>query len=133
MACNRFTPLSDGCTTTVPRSTLCSLSTKTTCSTAGGEGEEAAASSPMSDARAPFGFRGGRHGLQGLMPNQPDTTAAKRGNCCICHRMQVDSLLYRCGHVCTCFDCAGQLKSSGRSCPICQTPIDDVFRAQLNF
>eukprot|EP00267_Zea_mays_P051237 XP_020404159.1 uncharacterized protein LOC103647689 [Zea mays] len=69
----------------------------------------------------------------GLMPNQPDTTAAKGGNCCICHRMQVDSLLYRCGHVCTCFDCAGQLKSSGRSCPICQTPIDDVFRAQLNF
>lgn len=69
----------------------------------------------------------------GLMPSQPDTTAAKRGNCCICHRMQVDSLLYRCGHVCTCFDCADQLKSSGRSCPICQSPIDDVVRAQLNF
>ncbi|XP_021310357.1 uncharacterized protein LOC8077460 isoform X2 [Sorghum bicolor] len=69
----------------------------------------------------------------GLMPSQPDTTAAKRGDCCICHRMQVDSLLYRCGHVCTCFDCADQLKMSGRSCPICQSPIDDVVRAQLNF
>ncbi|KAJ1290973.1 hypothetical protein BS78_02G283300 [Paspalum vaginatum] len=69
----------------------------------------------------------------GLMPSQPDTTAAKRGNCCICHRMQVDCLLYRCGHMCTCFDCADQLKSSGRSCPICQSPIDDVVRAQLKF
>ncbi|KAK8460445.1 hypothetical protein SEVIR_2G331200v4 [Setaria viridis] len=69
----------------------------------------------------------------GLMPSHPDTTAAKRGSCCMCHRMQVDSLLYRCGHMCTCFDCADQLKSSGRSCPICQSPIDDVVRAQLNF
>ncbi|CAL5083065.1 unnamed protein product [Urochloa decumbens] len=69
----------------------------------------------------------------GLMPSQPDTTAAKRGSCCICHQTQVDSLLYRCGHMCACFDCADQLKSSGRSCPICQSPIDDVVRAQLNF
>ncbi|CAL5086619.1 unnamed protein product [Urochloa decumbens] len=69
----------------------------------------------------------------GLMPSQPDTTAAKRGSCCICHQTQVDSLLYRCGHMCACFDCADQLKSSGRSCPICHSPIDDVVRAQLNF
>lgn len=69
----------------------------------------------------------------GLMRSQPDTAAAKRGNCCICHRMQVDSLLYRCGHVCACFDCADQLKSSGMSCPICQSPIDDVVLARLNF
>ncbi|RLN32826.1 uncharacterized protein C2845_PM03G07430 [Panicum miliaceum] len=69
----------------------------------------------------------------GLMPSQPDTIAAKGGSCYICHRMQVDSLLYRCGHMCTCFNCADLLKSSGRSCPICQSPIDDVVRAQLNF
>ncbi|XP_062187439.1 uncharacterized protein LOC133890850 [Phragmites australis] len=65
----------------------------------------------------------------GLMPSQPDTTA-KRGSCCICHRMQVDSLLYRCGHMCTCFNCADQLKSSSRSCPLCQSPIEDVVRAR---
>ncbi|KAG2637065.1 uncharacterized protein LOC120661387 [Panicum virgatum] len=69
----------------------------------------------------------------GLMPSQADTIAAKRGSCYICHRMQVDSLLYRCGHMCTCFNCANLLKSSGRSCPICQSPIDDAVRAQLNF
>uniref|UniRef100_J3ML34 RING-type domain-containing protein n=2 Tax=Oryza brachyantha TaxID=4533 RepID=J3ML34_ORYBR len=68
----------------------------------------------------------------GLMPSQPDTTA-KRGSCCICHQTQVDSLLYRCGHMCTCFNCADQLKSSSRSCPICQSPIEDVVRAHMNF
>ncbi|XP_048556174.1 uncharacterized protein LOC125536917 isoform X1 [Triticum urartu] len=68
----------------------------------------------------------------GLMPSQPDITA-KKGTCCICHEMQVDSLLYRCGHMCTCFNCADQLKSSSESCPICQSPIDDVVRAHLNF
>uniref|UniRef100_A0A0D9WZ52 RING-type domain-containing protein n=1 Tax=Leersia perrieri TaxID=77586 RepID=A0A0D9WZ52_9ORYZ len=68
----------------------------------------------------------------GLMPSQPDTTA-KRGSCCICHQTQVDSLLYRCGHMCTCFKCADQLKSSSRSCPICQSPIEDVVRAHMNF
>ncbi|TVU39042.1 hypothetical protein EJB05_12444, partial [Eragrostis curvula] len=68
----------------------------------------------------------------GLMTSQHDSTT-KRVSCCICQRMQVDSLLYRCGHMCTCFNCADQLKSSGRSCPICQSPIDDVVRAQMKF
>uniref|UniRef100_A0A0A9BAJ4 RING-type domain-containing protein n=1 Tax=Arundo donax TaxID=35708 RepID=A0A0A9BAJ4_ARUDO len=68
----------------------------------------------------------------GLMPSQPNTTA-KKGCCSICHQMQVDSLLYRCGHMCTCFDCADQLKSSSRGCPICQSPIEDVVLARPNF
>ncbi|CAM0905959.1 unnamed protein product [Alopecurus aequalis] len=68
----------------------------------------------------------------GLMPSQPDITA-KKGTCCICHQMQVDSLLYRCGHMCTCFNCADQLRSSSGTCPICQSPIDDVVRAHPNF
>jgi hypothetical protein len=79
MACSRFTPLSDGCTTTVPRSRLCSLSTKTTYSTAGGGGEEDVASSPMYDARATFGFRGGRHGLQGCPQRHARRSGGSRG------------------------------------------------------
>jgi hypothetical protein len=39
----------------------------------------------------------------------------------------------RCGHMCTCFNCANQLKSSSSCCPICQSPIDDVVHAQMNF
>ncbi|XP_058072333.1 uncharacterized protein LOC131221181 [Magnolia sinica] len=51
-----------------------------------------------------------------------------KGSCCICYEMPVDSLLYRCGHLCTCFKCAHELKCSGR-CPICRAPIIDVVRA----
>ncbi|XP_076913177.1 uncharacterized protein LOC143571704 [Bidens hawaiensis] len=50
-------------------------------------------------------------------------------NCSICYDAQVDSLLYRCGHMCTCFDCAMELKRTGEECPVCESPILDVVKA----
>ncbi|KAL7210933.1 hypothetical protein ACSBR2_013920 [Camellia fascicularis] len=55
----------------------------------------------------------------------------KRG-CCVCLEMQVDALLYRCGHMCTCFKCAHELQWSSSKCPICRAPIVDVVRAYVN-
>lgn len=55
-----------------------------------------------------------------------------RKSCCICYEMQVDSLLYRCGHMCTCFKCAHELQWSSGKCPICRAPIVDVVRAYAN-
>ncbi|XP_027185632.1 uncharacterized protein LOC113783638 [Coffea eugenioides] len=52
-----------------------------------------------------------------------------RGRCYICYEMQIDSLLYRCGHMCTCFKCASDLQWGSGKCPICQAPIIDVVRA----
>ncbi|CAH9089520.1 unnamed protein product [Cuscuta epithymum] len=51
------------------------------------------------------------------------------GNCCICYEMKVDCLLYRCGHICTCFKCAHELAWGSGKCPVCHAPIIDVVRA----
>ncbi|PSS11060.1 Protein neuralized like [Actinidia chinensis var. chinensis] len=56
----------------------------------------------------------------------------RKRSCCICYEMQVDSLLYRCGHMCTCFNCAHELQWSSGKCPICRAPIVDVVRAYAN-
>ncbi|KAG7546820.1 Zinc finger RING-type [Arabidopsis suecica] len=52
--------------------------------------------------------------------------------CCVCSEMPVDSLLYRCGHMCTCLKCAHELQWSSKKCPICMAPIVDVVRAFLD-
>ncbi|XVF68400.1 hypothetical protein PTKIN_Ptkin10aG0202700 [Pterospermum kingtungense] len=61
--------------------------------------------------------------------NWADRVPWKR-SCCICYEMQVDSLLYRCGHMCTCLKCAHELQWSSGKCPICGDPILDVVPAK---
>ncbi|KAI0497925.1 hypothetical protein KFK09_021163 [Dendrobium nobile] len=56
----------------------------------------------------------------------------RKDNCCICCEAQVDTLLYRCGHMCACYKCAQELQWSCGRCPICRSLIADVVRAYPN-
>ncbi|KAI5601056.1 hypothetical protein BDE02_01G066300 [Populus trichocarpa] len=69
--------------------------------------------------------------VQGNGKNSPDRRPNKR-SCCICYGKQVDSFLYRCGHMCTCLKCAHGLRQGSGKCPICRAPILDVVRAYLD-
>ncbi|XP_059285103.1 uncharacterized protein LOC132038448 [Lycium ferocissimum] len=67
-----------------------------------------------------------------MIGSNSDKKGKNRANCCICYEQQVDSLLYRCGHMCTCFRCAHELLWGTGKCPICETPIIDVVRAYIH-
>ena len=49
--------------------------------------------------------------------------------CTLCFENLIDCVLYTCGHMCMCYDCAlHQWKRGGGFCPLCRNDIRDVIR-----
>ncbi|XP_066141934.1 protein neuralized isoform X2 [Euwallacea fornicatus] len=50
--------------------------------------------------------------------------------CTICYENPIDAVLYMCGHMCMCYDCALQQwrGKGGGHCPLCRAVIRDVIR-----
>ncbi|KAG1661233.1 E3 ubiquitin-protein ligase NEURL1 [Nymphon striatum] len=53
-----------------------------------------------------------------------------RNECAVCYERPVNSVLYTCGHMCLCYECAmQQWRGEGLGqCPICRAMIQDVIR-----
>jgi len=52
------------------------------------------------------------------------------GECTICFEQSINCVLYQCGHMCMCYDCARKQWNNvgGGQCPICRREILDVIR-----
>eukprot|EP00730_Choanoeca_flexa_P016181 TRINITY_DN7594_c0_g1_i4.p1 TRINITY_DN7594_c0_g1~~TRINITY_DN7594_c0_g1_i4.p1 ORF type:complete len:626 (+),score=154.93 TRINITY_DN7594_c0_g1_i4:78-1955(+) len=66
------------------------------------------------------------------VPDAQHTRAAARdGECVVCMEQAADTMMYRCGHLCSCLSCALSLKARGMTCPCCRAPVDDVVQVYL--
>ncbi|CAH9093920.1 unnamed protein product [Cuscuta epithymum] len=64
-----------------------------------------------------------------LMNEDSKWDCVRKGICCLCYTQRIDSLLYRCGHMCTCIKCSEKLVQWNGKCPMCQAPVSEMIRS----
>lgn len=57
-----------------------------------------------------------------------------KNKCSVCLENNVNSVLYKCGHMCMCYVCALKLllQHESKKCPVCRSEITDVIRTYLS-
>ena len=85
---------------------------------------------PVASSTTPkqtFPAAGSRPTFQGLLRQR---SAGAAGECCSCLDRASDCVIYRCGHICLCYECAIDIRQTHRPplCPICRQMISDVIR-----
>ncbi|XP_067851972.1 E3 ubiquitin-protein ligase NEURL3-like [Heptranchias perlo] len=79
-------------------------------------------------------------GISGSSPRAPKVSSNTRpqssesldNDCIICCSRRVDSVMYRCGHMCVCYGCGKKLLIKNSKCPICRGPIKEIIKAYRN-
>ncbi|KAK1398334.1 putative E3 ubiquitin-protein ligase XBOS34 [Heracleum sosnowskyi] len=64
-----------------------------------------------------------------FVPDESNLKYVRNGVCCLCRDAKIDSLLYRCGHMCACSKCAQKLLEGRVKCPMCRAPVIEVTPA----
>ncbi|RWS15902.1 protein neuralized-like protein [Dinothrombium tinctorium] len=66
--------------------------------------------------------------------SESNSNAINLGECTVCYEKPINSVLYICGHMCMCYECAfKQWKGTGGGqCPICRAMIQDVIRTYVS-
>ncbi|XP_078087759.1 E3 ubiquitin-protein ligase NEURL3-like [Mustelus asterias] len=59
---------------------------------------------------------------------QPQLSESLDEDCIVCCSRQVDSVLYKCGHMCVCYGCGKKLLSRNAKCPICRQPVKEIIK-----
>jgi hypothetical protein len=60
---------------------------------------------------------------------RPEAADNASNECSVCLDKPSDCVLYTCGHMCMCYECAVNLqRTEDASCPICRKAIRDVIK-----
>ncbi|XP_041048868.1 E3 ubiquitin-protein ligase NEURL3 [Carcharodon carcharias] len=62
------------------------------------------------------------------LDTQPQRSETLEEDCIVCCSRKVDSVLYKCGHMCMCYGCGKKLLSGNSKCPICRQRIKEIIK-----